>query len=152
MHLIPIAPTADENRQFIDNPLCAETIYMSMNFYDKVGFHPPWICYYAMLDRKLVGSAAFKGRPVNGRVEIAYGTFEEHRMQGIATRICRELVELSLYTDNSVRITARTLPENKGSMRVLEKNGFTYTGMVNDEEDGEVCEWEYGAIFSQARS
>ena len=142
MQFIPIHPTVDQNRQFIDDPMCADTIYMSMNFYNKVGFSPPWICYYVMIDRKLVGSAAFKGKPVNGKVEIAYGTFEQHRMKGIATLIVSELVQLSLTTDATVRITARTIPENKGSIRVLEKNGFTYIGNVDDEEDGEVCEWE----------
>jgi len=152
MQFIPIAPTADENKQFIDNPICADTIYMSMNFYDKVGFNPPWICYYVMIDRQLVGSAAFKGRPVDGKVEIAYGTFEEHRHKGIATQICRQLIDLSLNSDSTVRVTARTLPDNRGSIRVLEKNGFVYTGMVNDEEDGEVCEWVYHPTFSQAHS
>ena len=52
---------------------------------------------------------------------------------------------LALKTNPSVRITARTLPENNFSTRILEKNNFTFTGEVNDPDDGEVWEWAYKA-------
>lgn len=116
---------------------------MCIEFYKRVGFNPPWICYYAEENGELIGSAAFKGRPVNSTVEIAYGTFENHRQKGIGTKICRQLVELSLANDPSVRITARTLPEHNYSTKILEKNKFILLGMVNDPEDGDVWEWEY---------
>jgi RimJ/RimL family protein N-acetyltransferase len=69
--------------------------------------------------------------------------FENYQQKGIATRICKQLVELSLATDPSVRITARTLPEKNYSTRILEKNNFVLLGFVTDSEDGEVWEWEY---------
>lgn len=143
MQLVPIAKSADENKQFIDHPDCRESIYLSMDFYNRVGFCPPWICYYALVDRKLVGSAAFKGKPVDGKVEIAYGTFERFRKMGYGSLICHELVSLSLMTDPLVKVTARTLPDNEPSKKVLRKNGFIYVGMVNDGDDGNVCEWEF---------
>lgn len=143
MELIPIRPTAEENKQFIEDANCADTIYESMNFYSRVGFEPPWICYYVRNGRTIVGSAAFKGKPVDGKVEIAYGTIESHRRKGVGTAICALLVQLARDTDPTVRITARTLPDNEGSKRVLRKNGFVYVGMVDDVEDGRVCEWEY---------
>ena len=68
---------------------------------------------------------------------------EKYRQQGVGTRICKQLVELSLATDASVRITARTLPEKNYSTRILEKNNFVLLGFVTDPEDGEVWEWEY---------
>lgn len=143
MELIPIKQELDQNKEFTDNPLCRESIYMTIDFYKKVGFSPPWIGYYCKLNEDLVGSAAFKGQPVNGTVEIAYGTFEQYRKQGIGTLICKQLVDLSLKTDPSVRITARTLPEKNFSTKVLRKNGFEFIGTVHDPEDGEVWEWEY---------
>ena len=116
---------------------------MTIDFYKKVGFVPPWIGYYVKQDGYLVGCAAFKGQPVNGTVEIAYGTFEQHRKQGIGTAICKHLVDLSLNTDPSVKITARTLPEENFSTRILKKNNFIFSGIVHDPEDGEVWEWVF---------
>ena len=143
MKLIPIKKELEENKQFIDNPLCKETLEMTIDFYKRVGFVPPWICYYAELNGQLVGSAGIKGQPVNGKIEIAYGTMEQFQRQGIGTMICRELVELSLRSDSSIKITARTLPENNFSTKILKKNNFVFVGTVNDPEDGDVWEWEY---------
>jgi|SRR5688572_4932901 len=143
MELTPIKENLEENTEFVNNPLCQETIYMTIDFYKKIEFVPPWICYYAKQNDNLVGSAAFKGPPKNGTVEIAYGTFEKYRNQRIGTKICKSLVDLSLKTDPTVRITARTLPEKNFSTRILEKNNFEFIGSINDPEDGEVWEWEF---------
>ena len=123
---------------------------MSIDFYKRVGFSPPWICYYAVINDILVGCAGFKGKPVDGKVEIAYGTFEKCRNQGIGTEICRKLVELSIQTDPSLQITARTHAENNFSTKILKKNGFKFSGDVYDAEDGDLWEWEYqGNGFDQ---
>ena len=143
MTLLPIKQTLEENEAFANNPLCKKTLNMCIEFYKKVGFTPPWICYYVEEDGELNGNAAFKGKPINNAVEIAYGTMEKHRQKRIGTKICKQLVELSLATDPSVRITARTLPENNFSTKILQKNSFVLLGMVTDPEDGEVWEWEY---------
>jgi len=143
MPLLPIYPTLSENSVFANNPLCNESLGMCIEFYKKVGFTPPWICYYVKENDELVGSAAFKGQPINNTVEISYSTFENQRQKGIGTKICKQLIELSLAADPSVRITARTLPEKNYSTRILEKNNFILLGIVNDPEDGEVWEWEY---------
>ena len=141
MELIPVKERLEENEEFTSNPLCQESIHMTIDFYKKVGFVQPWIGYYVKQNGALVGAAGFKGQPINGTVEIAYGTFEKYRKQGIGTAICKQLVDLSLKTDPSIKITARTLPEKNFSTRILEKNNFIFIGTVNDPEDGEVWEW-----------
>jgi ribosomal-protein-alanine N-acetyltransferase len=143
MELVPIKERLDENEEFINNPFCQENIYMTIDFYKKVGYVPPWIGYYVIQNGELVGAAAFKGQPINGFVEIAYGTFEKYRNQGIGTAICKKLVDISLNTDSSIKITARTLPEENFSTRILEKNNFFFIGTVNDPEDGKVWEWTF---------
>ena len=143
MTLLPIKETMKENEVFAKNHLCNETLVMCIDFYKRVGFEPPWICYYVEENGELIGNAAFKGRPINNTVEISYGTMESHRQKGVGTRICKQLVELSHTTDPSVRITAKTLPEKSYSTRILEKNNFVLLGFVTDPEDGEVWEWEY---------
>ncbi len=143
MQLIPIPQTIAENGEFLAHPLCSDSLQAVVDYYTRIGFNKPWIGYYAQLDGQMVGSAAFKGKPVNGQVEIAYSTFEPYRGQGIGTAICRQLVELSLKTDKTVRITARTLPAPNHSTSILAKNDFKYLGIVLDPEDGEVWEWGY---------
>jgi len=143
MILIPIKKKIEENQEFINNPACQDNLYMAVDFYRRTGFDPPWIGYYALMDHEIVGSGAFKGKPVNGIVEIAYGTLEKYRNRGIGTTICSKLVELALQTDPSVKITARTLPFESGSTHILLKNNFTMNGLVTDPEDGEVWEWIY---------
>jgi RimJ/RimL family protein N-acetyltransferase len=143
MQLIPIKERLEDNEEFTSNPMCNESLQMSIDFYKKVGFVEPWIGYYAEENGYLVGCAAFKGQPTNGTVEIAYGTFEKYRNQGIGTTICKHLVNLSLKTDSSVKITARTLPEENFSTGILKKNNFKFIGKVIDPEDGEVWEWLY---------
>jgi ribosomal-protein-alanine N-acetyltransferase len=142
MVLVPIKNNEEDNKEFTNHPDCRETIYMSMNFYSKVGFDPPWIGYYAKVDDNYVGAAGFKGKPKDGKIEIAYGTFAQYRRKGIGTEICRQLVLISRQTDPNIRITARTLPENNESASILTKNGFNCLGIVHDDEDGVVWEWE----------
>ena len=143
MQLIPIKENIEDNKEFEENALCRESLYMTIDFFKKVGYAIPWISYYAEENGLLVAACAFKGAPQNGTVEIAYGTFEPYQQKGIGTKICKLLVELALNTDPSVKITARTLPEKNYSTRILEKNGFKYAGIVNDPEDGDVWEWVY---------
>jgi RimJ/RimL family protein N-acetyltransferase len=140
---IPVQKTPEENVELIANPDCQDSIYMTMDFYRSIGYTPPWIGYYIQTNSKLVGSAAYKGRPVDNKIEIAYGTFPAYRRQGIATEICRQLVLLALQADPGIIITARTLPELNYSAKVLQKNNFHLLGDVWDKEDGNVWEWEY---------
>ena len=139
MQLVPIAKSLEENVSLSDLP----HLLQSVEYFNRIGYDPPWIGYYAMEDGKFVGSGAFKGRPVNDTVEIAYGTFDSFMNKGIGTAICSALVQLSLKTDPRIKITARTFEMNNASCRVLQKNGFNLRGTVIDPEDGEVFEWEY---------
>ena len=143
LELIPIQVSLEENQQFINHRDCQESLSMTIDYYKIIGFHQPWICYYASMNNELVGAAGFKGRPVNNKIEIAYGTFPSFMNQGIGTAICKALVDLAQQTDPSVRITARTLPEINYSTKILEKNNFKFIGNVWDKDDGDVWEWEY---------
>ena len=143
IELVPIGRTLEENKDFVGNQDCRQTLTMTIEYFRLIGFNPPWIGYFARKNGQYTGSGGFKGAPFKGRVEIAYGTFENFRSQGIGTAICRKLVELALLADPSVLVTARTLPERNHSARILEKNGFRFAGVVDDIDDGEVWEWEY---------
>jgi ribosomal-protein-alanine N-acetyltransferase len=143
MKFLPIKEHLHENEEFAATSDCQDSLYMCIDFYKKVGFNPPWICYYVQSEGHLVAAAAFKGQPVNNKVEIAYGTFPRYQHKGIGTQIAKALVELSLKTDPSVRITAQTLQEENYSVRILRNNNFKLIGTAMDEDEGEVWEWEY---------
>ena len=49
----------------------------------------PWGVYGAYVDVVQVGECAFKAPPLDGRVEIAYHTFDEFRGLGYATAMAR---------------------------------------------------------------
>ena len=144
MTLLPIDIDEIKNKQFFDHPDCVPVLEMYPGYYRKVGYHQPWIGYFASLEGTgIVGAAGYKGGPKEGKVEIAYGTFKAYEGRGIGTEMCRQLVQLALQTDPGIRITARTLQDGHASMTILKKNGFECWGVVHDEEDGEVLEWEY---------
>ena len=143
MELIPTKEHLEDNKIFTEDPDCQESILMTVEFYKKVGYNVPWICYYVQLEDQLVGCAGYKGQPVNGRVEIAYGVFPQYWNKGIGTQIAATLIELALETDPSVIITAKTLPEENYLAKILRKNNFNLLGTVIDAEEGEVWEWEY---------
>ena len=151
MELLPIKEYLHQNEVFTNNPDCMESIGMCIDFYKKVGFDPPWICYYAQLGGQLVGGGAFKGKPVDGKVEIAYVTFPQYQQKGIGTQMAHTLIQLALKTDTDVAITARTLAEENYSARILRKNNFKLLGTIMDEEDGELWEWEYEAPPNPSR-
>ncbi|MEO8765345.1 MAG: GNAT family protein [Ginsengibacter sp.] len=143
MQLLPIKEELDENEEFINAPLCQESLHMTIDFYKRVGFRPPWIGYYVKINDDLIGAAAFKGQPVNGSVEIAYGTFTLYRRKGYGTEICKQLIDLAQKTDPLIKITARTFSGKNFSTRILEKNNFMFSGTVIDPEDGLVWEWVF---------
>jgi ribosomal-protein-alanine N-acetyltransferase len=141
--MVPILLDEDKTKAIYATPDCQEIFKYYPDYYYKVGYNEPWIGYFATLDgHEMVGCGGFKGKPRDGKVEIAYGTFKKYEGQKIGTEICRQLVLLSLQTDASIRITARTFLENNASTQILKHNGFECIGIVFDEEDGNVWEWE----------
>jgi RimJ/RimL family protein N-acetyltransferase len=141
IELIPIKKNLDENSTFILDSTTTLILEMTVAFYDRIGYNLPWIGYFVTQHGKVVGSAGFKGKPVDNTVEIAYGTHPDFQHKGIGTFICKALVELASSTDPSLRVTARTLPEENFSVKILRKNNFKFIGTKLDPEDGDVWEW-----------
>lgn len=115
---------------------------MYESYYPVIGFNPPWVAYLAIKDDKVVGMGSFKGKPSNGKVEIAYWTFKEYEGQGVASLICKELISIAQNADPNVLITATTAPESNASTKILTKNGFSYKRIVQDDEIGDAWLWE----------
>jgi RimJ/RimL family protein N-acetyltransferase len=137
----PIGLHEDRNRPEFNTGNCIQLIDSMYEFYQRVGFHPPWIGYFAWQNGIVVGTGAFVGRPENNRVEISYWTFPEMQGNGIASETCRKLIEIARTHQPGIVITAKTEPRENASTRVLQKNGFVYSQIVQDHEIGDAWEW-----------
>ena len=61
--------------------------------------------------------------------------------QGIVSFSCKELLAIVATVDPEIIITAKTAPEENASVKILKRNGFVFTGMVQDEGIGDAWEW-----------
>jgi len=99
-----------------------------------------WCTYFLMVERetgKAVGSLGFKGVPVDGEVEVGYGTAEVHRGRGYMSEALAGLLAWAAGTGRCGKVTADTHVDNIASQRVLMKCGFVKVG-----ETGEMVHFE----------
>jgi RimJ/RimL family protein N-acetyltransferase len=104
----------------------------------------PWIHGFAVIDKEtdlVVGGVGFKGPPVEGAVEIAYGIAPSFQNRGLASEAAEAGVAFA-KGQGVCRVIAHTLPERNASTHVLTKCAFVFVGPVNDPEDGLVWRWE----------
>jgi RimJ/RimL family protein N-acetyltransferase len=137
--LVPIEKNMDIPN--MEEGLAKSNVELTLNYYKNVGFTKPWISYLTYFQGKNVGICAFKGKPADDRVEIAYSTFPPYEGQGLAMKACERLIHIARNENTNISITARTLPEENASTKVLRKNGFILAGTVVDPDDGDVFEW-----------
>lgn len=120
----------------------------------KVSGPDPWRHGFFVVhreDRRVIGSAGFKGPPDSGGVvEIAYGIVPTYESRGFATEAAAALVEFAFGSGEVRLVRAHTLPTANASTRVLLKCGLSHVADVVDPEDGPVWRWEITAsIFAR---
>jgi len=92
-----------------------------------------WSFWYLLSSEReeseVLGICGFKGRPnAAGSVEIGYSVLSQFRNQGFATEAVERLVTWAFSHQSVVEVCAETLPHLQQSIRVMQKNGFVYTG------------------------
>ena len=140
MELRILQQQEDKSADLFESADCQILLQMYEEYYPKIGFNLPWVAYL-VLRQNQVGSCCFTGQPKEGKVEIAYWTFKEFEGQGIAYFACKELIQIAQNADPNVNATAKTAPIHDASVRILEKNNFIFTEMVQDEEIGDAWLW-----------
>ena len=116
-------------------------------FYNETKSDPEnfkWATYLIIhtADKKLIGCGGFKGKPVDGIVEIGYEIHADYRGLGLATEAAKGLTEFA-FSDSQVNIVlAHTLAEENASCKILKKVGFAFVKQYNDPEDGEIWQWK----------
>ncbi|WP_440955647.1 GNAT family N-acetyltransferase [Methanosarcina sp. Mfa9] len=83
----------------------------------------------------LIGSGGFLAS-AKGGLELGYSVLPTYQQQGYATEAVRSMVEWAFSALRIDHIIAYTYPHLIASIRVLEKNGFTFTG--NGPEEGTI--------------
>ncbi|KLT66308.1 GNAT family N-acetyltransferase [Pedobacter sp. BMA] len=84
-------------------------------------------------DNRMVGDICFVGEPDrNGEIEIGYGTYEEFRGKGFMTEAVGRIIGWAKAQPKVKSIFAATEKENIASYSILEKNGFSHIGDVDD--------------------
>jgi [ribosomal protein S5]-alanine N-acetyltransferase len=145
MKLIEIGETGTLPVEITVDDFLREVIEATVAHYRRTGFVPPWIGYIGLKDGVPVGVCGYKSQPVEGRVEIAYGTARGHEGKGVATALAAELVKLARGENAGLTVFAQTLPEENASTTILKKLGFQMVRTVDHPEDGLVWEWELSA-------
>ncbi len=120
----------------------SEVFRATAELYARAGFEEPWIGYLALADGTPVGACGYKAKPRDGRVEIAYFTFQEFEGRGYASAMAARLVAIARERDPFIVVAAQTLPERNASHRILEKLGFRHVDTIDHPEDGTVWEWQ----------
>lgn len=99
----------------------------------------PWAPRHIVRGVTALGSIGFFGPPESAadgvpEAEVGYGLVDEAHGHGFATEALQGL--LSVTDALGVRVRASVAPENRASVRVLAKSGFTELRGAN--EDGEL--------------
>lgn len=90
--------------------------------------------YFDEESREIVGSGGFKSEPKDRRVEIGYGVSPFRRCRGYATLGVKLLTEAAFLNGLVDEIYAEVSPTNEPSRRVLQKAGFSFSGVGTDDE------------------
>ncbi|MDP9369366.1 MAG: GNAT family N-acetyltransferase [Chloroflexota bacterium] len=91
-------------------------------------------------DATLVGDAGFLGGPdPYGTVEIGYSIVPAYRGHGLATEAVQALTVWAFNQPGVCRVVASCAPDNRASIRVLEKAGFRHRGDI--DKDG-LLRWD----------
>ena len=86
----------------------------------------------------VIGSIGFKAEPdKDGIVEIGFGIDPVFRQKGYATEAVKGLISWALSQNDIQKVIAECEPNNKSSVRVLEKAGMQKTSIENN-----IIKWE----------
>jgi RimJ/RimL family protein N-acetyltransferase len=89
----------------------------------------------------ILGGCTFKGAPLNGDVEIAYGVAAQARGRGVATAAVSQLLKLAAANGSVRQVIAEVLPSNLGSSKVVSRLGFTERETFVDTDGETVIRW-----------
>ena len=99
------------------------------------------LAYLIQNNSKIIGCCGFKSSPNNSRIEIGYNVAPSARGLGTATLAVKRLCKIAFDSGEVVTVVALIAPENRASLKVVQKNNFSYLELVIDEEGEQLACW-----------
>lgn len=101
-------------------------------------FHYQRSVYWALAlkkNNKLIGSCGFNyWNRDHYRTEISYDLAREYWGRGIITKAAKAVLTFGFTHMHLHRVEATIVPDNIGSVRVVEKLGFKYEGLLREQK------------------
>ncbi len=143
MKFIPITAEANKTDNFRKTESVDQVISSIVQMYDRNGENPtfPWLGFLCVSGESVLGTCAFKSKPKNNQVEIAYYVFPEYEGKGLGTLFAAFLVVQAKLAKPDISIMAETLPESNASTSILSKLRFNQVREYEHPEDGKVWQW-----------
>ncbi|HEY6063726.1 MAG TPA: GNAT family N-acetyltransferase [Chitinophagaceae bacterium] len=108
----------DHARQVLE-----QVILPQYSLYD----HGRWAVHTKM-DMRFIGWCGLKARPERNEIDLGYRFIKTAWGKGYATEAARASIQYGFEKLHLRRIIGRAMPENKGSLKVLEKCGMKFIG------------------------
>ncbi len=86
-------------------------------------------------DGSYLGWCGLRYFPENDEVDLGYRFPKKHWGKGYATESSRACLDYGFKTLNLERIIAKAMPDNKDSIKVMQKLGMTFRGYHHDPTD-----------------
>lgn len=83
---------------------------------------------------KLIGMAGLIKRSPEAEIDLGYAFLPEYWGQGYATEVAQALLNYAINTIKLPRIIATTQLENQQSIKVLERIGMQFEGIIHEGE------------------
>jgi len=130
----------DEVMKYIPRPYLKskeDALELIAMFDDKIenGIGINWGIYFLDKPQKLLGIIGYyRMNPEHYRAEVGYMLFPEYNGKGIVSEALQKVVEYGFKNMKLHSIEAILDPENKGSEKVLLKNGFVKEAHILESE------------------
>ena len=130
----------DEVMKYIPRPYLKskeDALELIAMFDDKIenGIGINWGIYFLDEPEKLIGIIGYyRMKPEHYRAEVGYMIFPKHNGKGIVSEALQKVIEYGFKEMKLHSIEAVLDPENKGSEKVLLKNGFVKEAHLLENE------------------
>lgn len=130
----------DEVMKYIPRPYLKskeDALELIAMFDDKIenGIGINWGIYFLEEPEKLIGIIGYyRMKPEHYRAEVGYMIFPKHNGKGIVSEALQKVIEYGFKEMKLHSIEAVLDPENKGSEKVLLKNGFVKEAHLLEHE------------------
>lgn len=102
---------------------------------------PQWYKYkmgrftVTLKDGTFLGWCGLKFHPETDEVDLGYRFMKKHWGKGYATESSRASLDYGFHVLKLDRIIAKAMPDNKDSLKVMQKLGMTFRGFHHDPTD-----------------